>query len=116
MSDKTHHIFSQNPKYGYLNSSMLIDMVTATINANVRQEIHLNKPKSKAPFVLQNLSSELNFFKRQNGDCGDQRKGIVRSHSSKYSRGSTLNLQVINSKQKDLNNSNASQNLLFHLL
>ena len=47
MSDKTHHIFSQNPKYGYLNSSMLIDMVTATINANVRQEIHLNKPKSK---------------------------------------------------------------------
>ena len=29
MSDKTHHIFSQNPKYGYLNSSMLIDMVTA---------------------------------------------------------------------------------------
>ena len=47
MSDKTHHIFSQNPKYGYLNSSMLFDMVTATINANVRQEIDLNKPKSK---------------------------------------------------------------------
>ena len=32
--DKTCHIFSQVSNYGYLNSTILIVMVTATINAN----------------------------------------------------------------------------------
>ena len=33
--------------YGYLNSIIIIIMVTATINANVRLEVDLSKPKSK---------------------------------------------------------------------
>ena len=33
MPDKTRHIFSQNSKYGYLNSIIII---TAMINANGR--------------------------------------------------------------------------------
>jgi len=39
MPDKTRHIFSQNSKYGYLNSIIIIIMVTATINANGRLEV-----------------------------------------------------------------------------
>ena len=39
MSDKTRHIFSQNSKYGYLNSIIIIIMATATINANGRLEV-----------------------------------------------------------------------------
>ena len=47
MSDKTYQNSIIKSNYGYLNLSMLIDMVTATINANVRLEVHLSKPKSK---------------------------------------------------------------------
>jgi len=47
MPDKTRHIFSQNSKYGYLNSIIIIIMVTATINANEREEIQTNILKCK---------------------------------------------------------------------
>ena len=45
--DKTRHIYSQNSKYGYLNSTNMIVMVTATINANVKLDKHSRAPKSK---------------------------------------------------------------------
>ena len=41
-------IYFHKIQTGYLNSSIMIDMVTATINVNVDLEVHSNTPKSKS--------------------------------------------------------------------
>ena len=40
-------IYFHKIQTGYLNSSIMIDMVTATINVNVDLELHSNTPKNK---------------------------------------------------------------------
>ena len=40
-------IYIHKIQIGYLYSSMMIDMVTATINVNDELEVHSNTPKSK---------------------------------------------------------------------
>ena len=44
---KLTNTFSQKSNYGYLNSTKIFVMVTATINANVKLEIHLDILKRK---------------------------------------------------------------------